>query len=205
MAIEAAREAPACLTARRRAVASRGVHFTATKLAPAVVFNLEPRADERGFFARTFCERELAAHGLPSRFPQCNLSRNRRAGTLRGMHYNARPHREAKIVRCAAGAIYDVIVDLRLDSPTRFEWCAVELTAERGNALFVPEGFAHGFLTLTDGADVHYHMGAEHHPEAARGLRWDDPRFAIAWPGAPAIVSERDASYADFDPRAFDG
>ena len=126
------------------------MRFVATELSPAVVIDLEPRADDRGFFARTFCERELAEHGLPARFPQCNLSRNRRARTLRGMHYNALPHREAKIVRCSSGAIYDVIVDLRTGSPTRFQWCAVELTAERGNALYVPEGFAHGFVTLAD-------------------------------------------------------
>jgi dTDP-4-dehydrorhamnose 3,5-epimerase len=181
------------------------VKFEATKLAQAYVIDLEPRGDERGFFARTFCEREFAAHGLPTGFPQCNLSRNKQAGTLRGMHYNAAAHRESKLVRCGAGAIYDVIVDMRPGSPTRFEWFGVELSAVSGRALFVPEGFAHGFVTLTDDVDVHYHMGQFYQGDAARGFRWNDPRFAIRWPAAPTVLSDRDATYPDFDPATFDG
>jgi dTDP-4-dehydrorhamnose 3,5-epimerase len=178
--------------------------FEGVKLAGACVIELEPRSDERGFFARSFCEREFAEHGLPSRFPQCNLSRNVRAGTMRGMHYQATPHREAKLVRCAAGAIYDVIVDLRLTSPTRFEWIGVELSAENARALFVPEGFAHGFITLANGTDVTYHMSEFFRPEGARGFRWNDPRFGIAWPTKPIVIAERDAHYPDFDDSTFD-
>lgn len=181
------------------------MRFSETKLAGAFVVDLEPRVDDRGFFARTFCERELAEHGLPTRFPQCNLSRNTRRGTLRGMHYQAAPHFESKLVRCASGAIYDVIVDLRPESPTRLQWIGVELTARTGRALFVPERFAHGFLTLEDDTDVHYHMGAFFHGEGARGARWNDPKIGIVWPGAPSVIAERDATYPDFDPEAFDG
>jgi dTDP-4-dehydrorhamnose 3,5-epimerase len=181
------------------------MRFESSELPGAYVIDLEPRADERGFFARTFCERELAEHGLPTRFPQCNLSRNRSAGTLRGMHFEALPSNESKLVRCVRGAIYDVIVDLRPSSPTRRRWLAVELTSESGRALFVPSGFAHGFLTLLDETDVLYHMGDFFRPEAARGFRYDDPFFAIKWPSAPRVISPRDAEYADFDGAGFDG
>jgi dTDP-4-dehydrorhamnose 3,5-epimerase len=181
------------------------VHFRETPLAGAYVIDLDRRDDERGFFARTYCDREFAAHGLPVRWPQCNLSHNARAFTLRGMHYNAAPHREAKLVRCVAGAIWDAIVDLRPGSPTRLRWFGVELSADAGNALFVPEGFAHGFVTLRDGSDVFYHMGACYEPGAARGLRWDDPSVAIAWPVAPLLISERDGTYPDFGAVPFDG
>ncbi len=173
--------------------------FQETKLPGAYVIELEKRFDERGFFARAFCEREFAEQGLPTRFPQCNLSRNLRAGTLRGMHYQVAPYRETKLVRCVAGAIYDVIVDLRPSSPTRLGWVGVELSSEDGRALFIPEGFAHGFITLTDGADVFYQMGEFFQPEAARGLRWNDPRLGIRWPREPAVISQRDATYPDFD------
>jgi dTDP-4-dehydrorhamnose 3,5-epimerase len=181
------------------------MRFEQTKLAGAYVIELEPRADERGFFARTFCEEEFAEHGLPIRFPQCNLSRNSRAGTLRGMHYQAAPDRESKLVRCCRGAIYDVIIDLRVESATRFQWFSVELSAETGRALLVPEGFAHGFVTLQDDSDVFYHMSEFFQPIVARGLRWNDPRFDVSWPRAPDVISERDANYPDFDPRSFDG
>jgi dTDP-4-dehydrorhamnose 3,5-epimerase len=184
---------------------SRTVRFSETPLAGAYVVELDRHADERGFFARTFCERELAARGLPTHFPQSNLSRNTRAGTLRGLHYNAAPHREAKLVRCVAGAIWDAIVDLRAGSPTRLRWFGVELSAAGGEALFVPEGFAHGFVTLADGADVLYQMGGFYAPAAGRGLRWDDPRIGVVWPRPPAVMSERDRTYPDFDPVAFDG
>jgi len=174
------------------------VRFAETRLPGAYVIELEPNVDERGFFARTFCEREFAEHGLPTRFPQCNLSRNRRRGTLRGMHFETPPTSESKLVRCSTGAVYDVIVDLRPDSPARFRWLGIELTAESGRALFVPAGFAHGFLTLTDDTDVFYHMGDSYRPGSARGFRWNDPRFDITWPSAPGTISERDAHYPDF-------
>jgi len=181
------------------------MRFEETKLGGAHVIELERRVDDRGFFARAFCERELAAHGLPIRFPQCNLSRNDKSGTLRGMHYQAAPSREAKLVRCTRGAIFDVIVDLRARSSTRLQWFGIELSAEDGRALFVPEGFAHGFVTLTDDTDVFYQMGDFYQPDAARGLRWNDPRIGIEWPMTPRIIAERDASYPDFDPATFDG
>jgi dTDP-4-dehydrorhamnose 3,5-epimerase len=181
------------------------VIFTETKLRGAWVIDLEARHDERGFFARAYCEREFEAHGLPKMYPQCNISRNRKAGTLRGMHYNAAPHGEAKLIRCVRGAIYDVIVDLRAGSPTNRAWFGVELTAEEGRALFVPAGFAHGFVTLVDDSDVFYQMGDFYRAEAARGLRWNDPRLGIEWPRKPAIVADRDATYPDFDPATFDG
>ena len=181
------------------------MRFRETELPGAFLIELEPHADARGFFARTFCEEEFAAHGLPARFPQHNLSRNALRGTLRGMHYNAAPHREAKLVRCTSGAIWDAIVDLRPGSRTRFRWLGVELTAERGEALFMPEGFAHGFISLIDASDVSYLMGRAFVPEAARGLRWDDPHIGIRWPLSPTVISDRDREIPDFDEAAFDG
>jgi dTDP-4-dehydrorhamnose 3,5-epimerase len=179
--------------------------FQPTILEGAFVIDVDPRPDERGYFARTFCEREFAEHGLPTHFPQCNLSRNTRAATLRGMHYQAAPLWEAKLVRCITGAIWDVIIDLRPDSPTRFLSLGVELSAQNARALFVPEGFAHGFVTLQDDCDVFYHMSQFFRPNGARGLRWNDPRFDIDWPLEPRVISERDATYPDFDPAKFDG
>jgi dTDP-4-dehydrorhamnose 3,5-epimerase len=181
------------------------VRFRPAPLDGVFLVEIEPHADERGFFARAFCEGEFAERGLPARFPQCNLSRNTRAGTLRGLHYNAVPHREAKLVRCVAGAIWDVVVDLRAGSPTYLRWFGAELTAARGEAMFVPEGFAHGFVTLSDGADVFYQMSAVYVPGAGRGLRWNDPRIGIVWPRPPAVISDRDRDYPDFDPASFDG
>ncbi|HKQ71643.1 MAG TPA: dTDP-4-dehydrorhamnose 3,5-epimerase, partial [Polyangiaceae bacterium] len=178
--------------------------FHPTELAGAFVIDLERRGDERGFFARTFCEREFAEHGLPTRFPQCNLSQNDRAGTLRGMHYQAAPYGESKLVRVTRGAIYDVIVDLRPASATRLKWLGVELTADSGRALFVPTGFAHGFITLTDDAQVFYHMGEFYRPDGARGVRWNDPAFGIRWPREPLEMTERDASYPNFDASTFE-
>ncbi len=177
--------------------------FRETELQGAYIIDLEPRLDERGFFARTFCMREFAEHGLATHFPQCNLSRNNRRGTLRGMHYEAPPSAESKLVRCTAGAIFDVIVDLRRSSPTCHRWTSVELTAVTGRALFVPPGFAHGFLTLSDDTDVVYHMGDFYRPEAARGFRWNAHFFSIAWPTAPTSVAKRDAEYPNFDSAAF--
>lgn len=181
------------------------MRFQETRLPGAYVVELEQRKDDRGFFARCFCEREFAERGLPTRFPQANLSHNSRSGTLRGMHYQAAPHRESKLVRCVAGAIFDVIVDLRPDSRMRLKSFAVELSAENGRALFVPEGFAHGFLTLTDNADVFYQMGEFYQPDGSRGIRYNDPLLDIVWPSDPTTISERDATYPDFDPASFDG
>jgi dTDP-4-dehydrorhamnose 3,5-epimerase len=176
------------------------VRFVETSLPGAFVVELVTNVDERGFFARTFCEVEFAEHGLPTRFPQCNLSRNRHTGTLRGMHFERLPNHESKLVRCATGAIYDVVVDLRPDSPTRYRWTGVELSRDDGRALFVPAGFAHGFLTLADETDVFYHMGDSYRPGSARGFRYDDAHFEISWPGSPSVISERDATYPDFRP-----
>jgi dTDP-4-dehydrorhamnose 3,5-epimerase len=176
-----------------------------TPLGPVgtVQIDLEQHRDDRGFFARTFCEREFLAHGLPGQFPQCNLSHNARAGTLRGMHYNEPPHEEAKLVRCVRGAIYDVVIDLRPDSPTHLQWVGVELSADNGRALFVPKGFAHGFLTLSEATDVFYHMDSFFQANAASGFRYDDPLFDIPWPSEPAVISERDATYPNFDPSSY--
>lgn len=181
------------------------MRFRATDLEGVFVIEVEPQRDERGFFARTFAVEEFAAHGLPTAFPHWNLSRNDHAGTLRGMHYNAAPARESKLVRCVAGRIWDVVVDLRRGSDTRFRSFALELSAESANALFVPEGFAHGFITLMDGADVFYQMGRVYEPGAARGIRWNDPRLGIEWPREPAVISRRDRSYSDYDDASFDG
>lgn len=180
------------------------MRFRALPIAGPVVVELEPHIDDRGAFARTFCVDEFAAAGLPIDFPQCNLSINHRAGTMRGMHYNASPWGESKLVRCVRGAVHDVIVDLRVASPTRFEHVAIELSAENRLALFVPADFAHGFLTLQDDSDVTYHMGARYVPDAARGMRWDDPALGIEWPGTPAVISPADASYPWLDRPRFD-
>ena len=179
------------------------MRFRALGLPPAAVIELVPHADERGFFARTACESEFAEQGIPTRFPQCNLSRNLKRGTLRGMHYEA-PF-GAKIMRCTRGAAYDIMVDLRAGSPTRFRWVGVELTAERGDAVYVPAGFAHGFLTLSDDTDLLYQMADSYRPDSARGFRFNDPKFAFEWPEAPRVVSERDAAYPDFDPATVGG
>jgi dTDP-4-dehydrorhamnose 3,5-epimerase len=177
------------------------LRFIETPLRGAFVIECEAREDERGSFGRLFCEREFEAEGLETRFPQWSLSRNLKAGTLRGLHFNAAPHEEIKLVRCTAGAIADMIVDVRPRSPTFCRWHRVDLNAASGRALYVPKGFAHGFQTLTEGCDVMYHISAFHEPEAARGVRWNDPAFAIVWPQAEArIMSERDLAYPDFVP-----
>jgi len=173
------------------------VKFVETPLPGAYVLELERLEDERGFFARTWCAEELAAHGLDAHIAQCNLSSNRHRGTLRGMHYQAAPHQEAKIVRCIRGTIYDAIVDLRRDSPTWRRWTSVELTADNRRALYVPKDFAHGFQTLTDDAEVFYEMSTPYAPGFMRGVRWNDPALAIEWPIGDPILSERDGSYPD--------
>jgi dTDP-4-dehydrorhamnose 3,5-epimerase len=164
------------------------------------VIELDRLEDERGFFARSFCRDEFAAHGLRSSFVQCNISFNARRGTLRGLHFQASPHEEAKLVRCTRGAVFDVIVDLRKASATYRQWIAVELGADNHRMLYVPEGFAHGFQTLEDASEVFYQMSETFRPEASRGVRWNDPAFGIDWPLANPTVSARDADYPDFAP-----
>ena len=174
------------------------MRFQELALPGAFLIELDPIEDERGFFARCFAEEEFAAHGLATRFPHCNLSRNRQRGTLRGLHYAAAPGTEVKVVRCVSGAVYDAIVDLRADSPVRGRWVGVELSAARGDALYIPAGVAHGFLTLADETDVYYQMGDVFRAETARGVRWNDPAFSISWPDEPRVISPRDAAYPDF-------
>jgi dTDP-4-dehydrorhamnose 3,5-epimerase len=174
------------------------MRFQETKLRGVMVIDLDMIRDERGFFARTWCRREFEAQGLNANLAQCSVSHNRLKGTLRGMHYQAAPHVEAKLVRCVSGAIYDVALDLREGSATFGQWVAAELSAANRRMLYVPEGVAHGFQTLEDDTEVFYQMSEFHHPESARGVRWDDPAFGIVWPVAGAILSERDASCPDF-------
>ncbi len=174
------------------------MHFHETPLSGAYIIKPERFADERGFFARTWCHDEFAEHGLSTDLVQCNISYNHKAGTLRGMHYQAAPHEEVKLVRCTRGAIYDVIIDLRPDAQTYKQHTGVELTADNRTMLYIPKGFAHGFLTLTDDTEVFYQMSAFFAPEAARGVRWNDPAFGISWPGPVHIIKPRDAGYADF-------
>lgn len=169
--------------------------FTETPIAGAFLIDLERHEDERGFFARTFCESEFRVHGLEPRIAQCNISWNRAAGTLRGLHYQTAPHEETKIVRSTSGSIWDVVVDLRPDSPTYRQWTGVDLTNENRRALYIPRGLAHGFITRSDDAEVLYMMGDIYVEAAARGIAWDDPAFAIQWPVAPVVISERDRSY----------
>jgi dTDP-4-dehydrorhamnose 3,5-epimerase len=169
--------------------------FTETLLKGAYVIELEPREDERGFFARSWCADEFEKHGLNPRLVQCNISFNKKRGTLRGMHYQAAPFPEAKLARCTMGAIYDVIIDLRAASATFKQWFSVELSAENRRAVYIPEEFAHGFQTLTDNAEVFYQMSEFFHPECAMGLRWDDPAFGVTWPIKTLVISEKDTSY----------
>jgi len=174
--------------------------FTPTELDGAFVIDLEPIEDERGFFARAWCQHELEAHGLSSRAAQCNVSFNTRKGTLRGMHYQRAPHAEVKIVRCTRGSIYDVIVDLRQDSPTHKRWIGVELSAENRRALYVPEGFAHGYLTLEDASETFYQVSEFYTPGAEGGLRWDDEAFGIVWPDVEiSVVSEKDRAWPEYE------
>jgi len=153
--------------------------------------------DERGFFARTFSASEFAAHGLEAAVAECSIAYNRARSTLRGLHYQSAPHEESKLVRCTRGSVYDVVVDLRPHSPTHLRWEAVELSAENRLALYVPAGCAHGYLTLDDDCELLYQISGPHVPDAANGVRWDDPALGIEWPGAPLVISSRDASYPD--------
>ncbi len=172
---------------------------TETRLKGAYTIDLEPIEDQRGFFARLWCAQELAGHELSTAVSQASVAFNRSAGTLRGVHWQAAPHAEVKLVRCVRGSIYDVIVDVRPSSPTFAEWIALELTEENRQTLYVPEGFAHGYQTLEPRTEVWYQMSAPHAPDAARGFRWNEPRFAIRWPQVRRrIISERDRSWPDF-------
>jgi len=173
--------------------------FHKTKLPGVFEIHLDPRTDERGFFARSWCQNEFEEHGLNPLTVQCNVSFNARKGTLRGMHDQAAPHAEAKVVRCTGGAIYDVAVDLRRESPTFKQWVGATLTAQNRHMLYVPEGCAHGFLTLEDATEVFYQMSEFYYPELARGVRWNDPEFNIAWPAKVEVISERDRTYPDFE------
>lgn len=172
--------------------------FTQTKLRDAWIITLAPIEDARGSFARSFCLHEFAARGIVLPVAQCSVSRSRRRGTLRGMHFQSAPHAEVKLVRCARGALWDVIVDLRHGSATGGQWFGTELSETNGRMVVVPEGFAHGFQTLTDDTTVDYSMSAPHVPGAASGVRWDDPAFGITWPIADPILSERDRAYPDW-------
>lgn len=172
--------------------------FQKTKLEGAWIVDLNRLEDERGFFARSFCQREFTGHGMNPRVAQCNVSHNEKKGTLRGMHIQISPFQEAKLVQCTRGAIYDVMIDMRPDSPTFCEHLGVVLSAENYRMLYIPEGFAHGFLTLENDTNVFYLMSEFYAPDCARGFRWDDPAFKIFWPDTPAVISERDAGYPDF-------
>jgi dTDP-4-dehydrorhamnose 3,5-epimerase len=185
--------------------------FTETKLKGAYFVEPEKLEDDRGFFARSFCVREFEKHGLNPRSVQCNISYNRKKGTLRGMHFQVPPFAEAKLVRCTHGAIFDVIVDLRPDSTTYCQWIGVELSAPGSpltadcslhpadyRMLFIPEGFAHGFIALENHTEVFYQMSEFYAPGSARGFRWNDPMFNIEWPMEPVVISERDRGYPDF-------
>jgi dTDP-4-dehydrorhamnose 3,5-epimerase len=174
------------------------VRFTPTAIEGAFAVELELHEDERGGFARTYCDAEFAAAGLPMRIVQTSISRNPSAGTLRGMHYQAAPHQEAKLVQCVRGRVFDVAIDLRPGSPTFRRAHALELAADGARSFFIPAGCAHGFLTLEDASDVSYGMDVAFVGGVGMGVRWDDPAFGIAWPMAPRVISGRDASYPDF-------
>ncbi len=172
--------------------------FTETPLPGAFVIAPVRQEDERGFFARTWCQREFEAHGLVTRWVQCSISFSKKKGTLRGMHYQAAPYEEVKLVRCTMGSIYDVIIDLRSESPTFMQYFTVMLSSESRKMLYVPVGFAHGFQSLEGNTEVFYQMSEFYAPECVRGVRWDDPAFAIEWPEDDRIISERDRDFPDY-------
>lgn len=174
--------------------------FKELDLIGAYLVEIEPRADERGFFARTFCEDEFAAAGLSIRFPQTSISYNARRGTVRGMHFQAAPHEETKLVRCVAGAVYDVIVDVRPGSPTYLRSMGVELSAKNRSALYIPTGFAHGFQTLMDDSELLYMIDVNYVAEAALGVRWNDPSLRVEWPDPIKVISGRDEQFPDWQP-----
>jgi dTDP-4-dehydrorhamnose 3,5-epimerase len=172
--------------------------FTPTKISGAYLIEIQPIADERGFFARTFCADEFQQHGLNSNFVQCNVSFTSQRGTIRGMHYQVAPDTETKLVRCTKGAIYDVILDLRPESPTFKQWVAAELTADNHRILYIPAGCAHGLQTLVDDTEVFYQMSGVYNAAAARGVRWNDPAFGIEMPLTVSVIHQRDHSYSNF-------
>ena len=174
--------------------------FLEKSLKGAFIIEIEMQEDHRGFFARSWCQREFEAHGLNPRFVQCNVSFNKKKGTLRGMHYQVAPYAEAKLVRCTMGSIYDVIIDLRPESPTFMDHYAVVLSAENRKAVYIPEDFAHGFQTLEGNTEVFYQMSEFYVPGCVRGVRWDDPAFGIQWPPDERIISDKDRAYPDFRP-----
>lgn len=172
--------------------------FTATKILDVFILDLQRHEDDRGYFARTFCEAEFAEQGLAFNPVQSNLSHNKLAHTLRGMHYHAAPYEERKLVRCSAGRIFDVVVDIRPASPSFKHWIGMDLSAENGRGLYIPAGCAHGFLTLEDNSNVFYQMGPAFTPGHDRGFRWDDPEIAIKWPAVPVVISEKDQLLDNF-------
>ncbi|GAA0622396.1 MULTISPECIES: dTDP-4-dehydrorhamnose 3,5-epimerase [Thalassospira] len=174
--------------------------FVATDIKGVDLIELEKHSDDRGFFARSFCKQELASNGHEFDIDQANLSFNHHAGTLRGMHYQAVPVGDPKIVRCISGAIFDVVIDLRPSSPTYCKWVGAKLSAANRNSLIIPAGCAHGFMTLEPNTEVLYLMGAPFVPDLASGVRWNDPTFDIEWPEKPAIINDRDANYPDYEP-----
>ncbi|NMB54016.1 MAG: dTDP-4-dehydrorhamnose 3,5-epimerase [Leptolinea sp.] len=176
--------------------------FQKTDFDGVYVIEPEPRSDNRGFFARVWCEDELSKHHLNTRIAQCSISFNKFRGTLRGMHFQDNPFPETKIVRCTMGSIFDVVIDLRSDSPTYTRWFSVELSQENRRMLYIPHGFAHGFQTLTDGTEIYYQISEFFHPECSRGVRWNDPCFSIDWPLGNPILSDRDLTYPDYFPAA---
>jgi dTDP-4-dehydrorhamnose 3,5-epimerase len=173
--------------------------FISTELAGAMSVELEPFHDERGFFSRGWCQREFEQHGLSTRVCQVNVSWNLKRGTLRGMHYQVPPYAESKLIRCVRGALYDVIIDLRRDSPTFGKWIGVELSADNRRMLYVPEQFAHGFITLADETEATYQVSEFYTPGAERGIRYNDLRFAIRWPIEPVVISRKDQNWPDYD------
>jgi dTDP-4-dehydrorhamnose 3,5-epimerase len=174
------------------------MNFTETKLKGAFIVEIEKLSDDRGFFARSWCQKEFEAHGLDSNLVQANVSYNHQKGTLRGMHYQIEPYQECKLIRCTRGAIYDVIIDLRPDSPTYKQWTGVELTADNYTMFFVPQDFAHGFQTLMDETEITYQVSQFYTPGSERGIRFDDPVFNIRWPQAVTIISDKDRTWPDF-------
>lgn len=174
--------------------------FRETPIPGAFVIELEPRSDARGSFARAFCQQEFARAGLSSQIAQINTSFNHARGTLRGMHYQLAPNAETKVVRCVRGAIFDVVLDLRRDSPHFGRSFGAEISAENGHMMYVPKGFAHGYLTLADASEVFYLVDESYAPDRERGIRWNDPRFAIRWPFEPTLVSDKDSAFPAFDP-----
>ncbi len=172
--------------------------FTETPLSGAYIIDIVKIEDERGFFGRSFCRREMEEHGLTGEIMQANTSFSHKRGTLRGLHYQVAPYQESKLIRCVRGAIYDVIIDLRPGSSTFRHWTSVELSQENYRMFYIPEGFAHGYMALTDNAEVYYNVSAFYSPGAEKGIRWNDPAFKISWPFEPELISEKDMQHPDW-------